>query len=253
MSFYLTLPSNSSMQYFPNNSLSNYITKLSNTIELNGKYEMALVEIMYPVNWKLPNHDSILIRNINKDFTKAYSIVFDALENVDEIFKKFNLQLKNDDVLVKFAYNDITKKVEIELYPDFELEFLNDLQYEFGFRAKSFQSPSKQYGPYKYIAYESISSHLNSVKALYIYCDIAEHQHVGDSMNSLLRNVIIENNLKFGDYINNTFTSPHYIPLKHNSFETIEIQITDDTGSKVHFSSGKIITKLHFRKVINFF
>jgi hypothetical protein len=72
-------------------------------------------------------------------------------------------------------------------------------------------------------------------------------------MNALLRTVVVENDHKYGDYVNNIFTTPHYVPIKRNSFETIELQITDDTGSKVHFSSGKIIAKLHFRKIINFF
>ncbi len=41
MSFYVTLPSNSSMLFFPNNSLTNYITKLKRNIKLEGEYEVA--------------------------------------------------------------------------------------------------------------------------------------------------------------------------------------------------------------------
>ena len=69
MSFYLTLPSNSSMQYFPNNTLSNYITKLSNIVELHVKYEVGLVEIIYPINWKLRHNGNIIIKNDKKDFS----------------------------------------------------------------------------------------------------------------------------------------------------------------------------------------
>jgi hypothetical protein len=253
MSFYLTLPSNSSMQYFPNNALSNYSTKLSNTVELNGKYEVALVELMYPINWKICHSGNILIKNDKKDFVKSYSITINAMDNINDILNNINVEFKNDNVFVKFEYDNITKKVGIELHPGFDLEFLNGLHNEFGFRAEKFQSPPIEHGPHFYHSYESISNKLNSIKALYLYCDIVEHQYVGDSKNALLRTVVVENEHKYGDYINNIFTTPHYVPIKRISFETIELQITDDTGSKVHFSSGKIIAKLHFRKIINFF
>ena len=51
MSFYVTLPSNSSMKYFPNNTLTKYTSKLHNQLQLEGKYEVALTEIMFPFNW----------------------------------------------------------------------------------------------------------------------------------------------------------------------------------------------------------
>ena len=46
--FYLTLPSNSSMQYYPENTVARYTTKLHNTIELEGVWEVGLVEISVP-------------------------------------------------------------------------------------------------------------------------------------------------------------------------------------------------------------
>ena len=49
--FYLTLPSNSSSKYFPNNTLTHFVTKLHNDVSLSGDWEVALVDIMYPQNW----------------------------------------------------------------------------------------------------------------------------------------------------------------------------------------------------------
>jgi hypothetical protein len=59
-------------------------------------------------------------------------------------------------------------------------------------------------------------------------------------MNALLRPVDVENDNKYGDYFNYIFTTPHYVPIKHNSFETIMLQKTDDTSSIVHFRQGKL-------------
>ena len=49
--FYVTLPSNSTMQYFPDNKISNFVTKLSRTLQLDGEWEVGLAEIDYPYTW----------------------------------------------------------------------------------------------------------------------------------------------------------------------------------------------------------
>ena len=48
--FYITLPSNTSLNSFPNNTASDYISKLTRRIELNGEWEAALHSISY-VKW----------------------------------------------------------------------------------------------------------------------------------------------------------------------------------------------------------
>ena len=45
--FYLTLPSNSSMNYFP----THYTTKLPKILDLDGAWEIGLAEIQYPHSW----------------------------------------------------------------------------------------------------------------------------------------------------------------------------------------------------------
>ena len=41
---YVTLPSNSSMQYLPDNNKSNFLTKLPRTLQLDGEWEVGLAE-----------------------------------------------------------------------------------------------------------------------------------------------------------------------------------------------------------------
>ena len=50
MSFYLTLPSNSSMKYY-DNTLTQYRTKLIRSVNLSGSWEVGLAEIQYPHIW----------------------------------------------------------------------------------------------------------------------------------------------------------------------------------------------------------
>ena len=39
------------MEYFPDNKTSNFVTKLSRTLQLDGEWEVGLAEIDYPHTW----------------------------------------------------------------------------------------------------------------------------------------------------------------------------------------------------------
>ena len=49
--FYLTLPSNASTDIFPNNKTTSYRTKLPETIDLEGEWEVSVYSIIYPNTW----------------------------------------------------------------------------------------------------------------------------------------------------------------------------------------------------------
>ena len=52
MSQYITLPSNSSMRYFPQNTLTSFNTKLAKSIiSDDSNWEVALAEISFPKSW----------------------------------------------------------------------------------------------------------------------------------------------------------------------------------------------------------
>ena len=48
MSMYVVVPSNSSMDYYPDNTLASFRVKLGKPLILDGPYEVALTEIIYP-------------------------------------------------------------------------------------------------------------------------------------------------------------------------------------------------------------
>jgi hypothetical protein len=49
--FYLTLPSNASLNYYPDNTASRFVAKLLERVCLEGNYEFGLSEIIYPHTW----------------------------------------------------------------------------------------------------------------------------------------------------------------------------------------------------------
>src|SRR5436190_6310218 len=49
--FYIVLPSNSSMLYFPENKTTQFTTELPRRIDLHGRWEVALTEIQFPCSF----------------------------------------------------------------------------------------------------------------------------------------------------------------------------------------------------------
>ncbi|GFY46538.1 uncharacterized protein TNIN_475211 [Trichonephila inaurata madagascariensis] len=51
MSFYVTLTSDSSVNFFPENKISHFKTQLPSPVCLNGEWEVGLSEIIYLHSW----------------------------------------------------------------------------------------------------------------------------------------------------------------------------------------------------------
>ena len=73
--FQLTLPSNASITFSPDNKPANYTTTLPSPISLEGEWEVALIDIQYPHNWM----------NITKD---VYILFLIETKKKDTSFRK---------------------------------------------------------------------------------------------------------------------------------------------------------------------
>ena len=71
MDFYVTLPSNASMNIYPDNKKSNYTTQFNTPIRLDGNYEVALANITCTPN--IRNDYGVLI------FTNFYKLLYPFL------------------------------------------------------------------------------------------------------------------------------------------------------------------------------
>ena len=58
-------------------------------------------------------------------------------------------------------------------------------------------------------------------------------------------NFFLGDNKTFVDKIYDTL---HYVPVIRNNIETIDIDIRSELGKPIQFTTGRVITKLHFRK-----
>ena len=59
--FMRTLPSNASIHYYQNNKLNSYKVLLPATLDLEGTWEVTIVNIQYPFNWPNFNHEYVAL------------------------------------------------------------------------------------------------------------------------------------------------------------------------------------------------
>ena len=84
---------------------------------------------------------------------------------------------------------------------------------------------------------------------IYINTDLIQTQYVGDTRANVLR--IIAPVQEKGQVETFNFAPIFYLPLRIIKFNTIEINITGDTGQLVPFDGGVVVVVLHLRRKHN--
>lgn len=277
--FYLTLPSNSSMGYYPKNTVANYITHLPRAIRLDaGEWEMALVEAHYPCSFlSLGNDETIDIFIQQQEETnvdpKTLARVMDSgadvtpvvtatpkqnyriklktgdYANIEELLDYINTQELSIQYGVKFTVADkYNKFIDISMgYGVEKIELSPTLALQLGFDPNELSLDADAIN--KSIRPPNIRLGLPS--HMYVYCDLVEPQMVGDTVAPLLKIVNIStSSYIYGLHKSTSFIDPHYVPVMNRSFDSVEIDLRDSTGRHLPFHFGTSCVKLHFRKAL---
>ena len=251
--FYLRLPSNSSLENYPQNTLAEYITQLPRPIQLDGEWEVALVEIQYPRTWNNVRDDRsqpwLYIRPASGKPWNAEKVPYGFYTDVDALTTNINQAIAKQGQEardnIKLSFDHLSGKVTVEIKSDAELAFGSDIATVLGFDMVVDGTVD-----ITLIKKTTISPRVADVNAgiysLFVYTDIIQAQLVGDTEVCLIRLVPVEG--KHGDMVTRTFRNSQYLPISKKQFSTIEVNIKTDTGEKVPFESGKVITTLHFRR-----
>jgi len=196
--FYLTLPSNSSESHYPDNTLTDYTTKLASMIELTNEWEVGLAEIMFPRNWfTIPRNgvyfevDIILDSLIPFEFQpkelgermyihpiKVYltggfyhsmeEFVLELNEAGQQTFKRYPQLTFGPPI---FNYKPISRRIYIDIPGGMSLTFPPILEYILGLGPM--QNPLENVMRQNVIKRCELSCDLQAgIHALYIYCDL---------------------------------------------------------------------------------
>ena len=253
--FYLTLPSNSSSAYYPDNTIDCYRTKLPQAIHLNTPYEVALTEIHYPLTWdRFPEEDAVIAERFEAAEgvkRRLIPIPTGYYKSIEQLVKVITQSIEKAagkrggsgsvDNVPSFGYDAITNRVKIVSPYNTELKFNGKLASILGF-------PSGKY--LRCVDYEEFVAPLpadlnGGTYAMYVYTDLIEHHTVGDFNVQLMRVVHIEDTPT--KHVTTLYAKPQYHQLAKNHFSTIEVSVKNDQNKPLGFTYGKIVLVFHFR------
>ena len=247
--FYLTLPSNSSMNQYPDNHAGHYYSKLAQPIDLSGKsYEIGLAEIQYPnsyTNLKQNEAGFVFQHNTSEGGNLIvipeglYSNTESLVNTMNTLIKQYETPTPRKGIRSKFFYDQSTRKVTLKLYNKEHRIHLNQ------FLGDLLSLPKNEMvGPKRVVSKNVVNIHPDT-SSMYIYCDLVSHRPVGDMMVPLLR--VIPRTGSEKEVVYQIFEKPHYIPLAKRRFDTIEVLLNTDSGKTPSFSCGKSVITVHIR------
>ena len=248
--FYLTLPSDSSSKYYPENTTSCFRTKLSDRIDLDGEYEVGLAQFIYPHSWfNFNNSDKKISISFRPNSGKEIVYVFQSAQFPDEntFVDVLNEWIKKAKITeCTFSWDRWDRRISVLIgHNNGTIHMSRGLANLLGFEDEgpyTARTPSvAQY----YVAKYTLDLH-TGLRMIYVYSDIVSHTVVGDTKVPLLRVCASEG--KYGEMVSNTFTDIHYISLARSEMDTIEIFINGELGKPVPFEFGKTVVTLHFRR-----
>ena len=229
------------MEYYPDNTLAHFTTQLPQDIDLSGKWEVALAEILYPHSYyNIRHREASMSVRVGRNSDHVTKILHPGYYPSTKILVGSLNKLLDVSAKIKFGYNDVTNRVHLEVKRNAQLLMSPELCNMLGLESQIFNdTPGVYYGR------EPADVH-QGFYALYVYSDIVESVVVGDTLSPLLRTVPLKG--KSGEMQLRAFNNLQFKPLQRNHFNTVEIDIRDDTGKAVAFDRGKVVVTLAFRR-----
>ena len=284
--FYITLPSNTPNSD-RRNTTSNFRVRLPEEIQLSGgEWEVALVEIQFPCSWnnvtdqyedgtvyhelihstlkqneievELDTGHQICIQ-VKPGYYKGVKDLLNAIANEIESSLLLNVELGDQEGVIlssEPARFDLSYDLEFQYDEEYNKVYFHASVMSYGIRyiklsqllryMLGFKNAHQPGDTGKKVYAEHPPDMRAGIESLYIYADIVTPQLVGNKRAQVLRIVPISGS--FGDIVDRSFDTPHYVPVLKKAFSTIEISIKTDQNQPFAFQFGKSVVKLHFRK-----
>ena len=160
--------------------------------------------------------------------TKPIDFLFDLTYNPQTQRTTLSIQHKNRAPMVE-------RKGSMQ--PDVTVTFSEQLASLLGFQIK--------YYP-EIVEYTSENvANVDTVNAIYVYCNVINHRTVGHTLAPLLAVLLVTG--KSGAYISKRYDKIQYHPFLKKNFSDIHILLGDDQAKRIRFRKGKVIVTLHLQ------
>ena len=242
------------MTFFPENKLNNFTTRLQAQLNLGdvGAWEVGLTELHYPRNWfnvadplfraSLEDKEEwcvTLCRDRDQVAHTNHWLNPGHYDRVSEVCEVFNRRLRE---YVDLVFDEVMNKVKVKLKKNQKITLTKPLAAAMGLPDVMLSAKSHD----AFYRGSRVTNKIPDIKSLYVYCDLVNHQFVGDTRVPLLRIVPVRG--EHGDYVTHIYETVQYLPTKGGSVQTVEVDIRDDTGKPIPFEPGRVIVTLHLRR-----
>ena len=157
---------------------------------------------------------------------------------IDSLFNlTYNPQTQRTTVSIQHKNGAPTVERKDSMQPDVTVTFSKQLASLLGFGKKYYP----EIGEY---TSENVAN-VDTVNAIYVYCDVIEHRTVGHTLAPLL--AVLPVTGKSGAYVSKRYDKIQYHPVLKKNFSDIHISLRDDQAKRTRFRKGKVIVTLHLR------
>jgi len=241
----VTLPSNSSREYYPNNTVAHYTTKLANKIEVECDWEVGLAEISMPsmvdnVVQGLCYYD-MCFGDVATRRAVLPSTNHKSMDTVIEALHRAQEKVMGAHKYVVYSYRN--GKISMQIADYVTVQFSADLASMLGL------DEDVKYSGNTTTFLTALDA--PDVHSVYIYCDVLEHVAVGDTRAPLLR--IVDKSKKKSENVHKVMNPIVYVPPQKKNFDTVEINMKTDGGIAVPFRPGKAFVVLEFRRSLHWY
>lgn len=249
----LVLPSNSSMSYFPENTLSQFTVRLDKEIDLkNHKYEVGLAEILFNNSWYNIRSCWIEVLYGEKQSTGQLKLPDGFYGDLGLVVHEINKLIKRSpcpDNAAKLIFRSESNRVDIIMKKNFSLKMSSTLSSILGYQEQYISPPSDTPSSYTDVLVKAdrMADINNGFHNIYIYCDICEQAPIGDTYASLLGIIPVKHEPHFTSQIIR-YESPLFVPVAKTYFQTLTVYLMTDSGVPVQFEAGKTVLTLQLRK-----
>ena len=265
---YVTLPSNSSTDYYPENTTSDFKTQLPKELDFSdAEWELGVSELILPLTWfnidsndfwiffrrggvdvrtRVPRgyyqRDSQLVQQLSKTLKQDFELKKQQLA-ADNTLKrdiklsfdiKYNKQTQLCDFHINRSQTVSGRYVEDEVALYLSAALANIL----GFSQREFHDTGV------FTAERVVN--INAVTAIFVYCDIIQYRIVGHTLAPLL--CVVPVGGRSGVQVSKRYDKIQYHPISKTRFATIHISLRDDRGNLIKFQTGKSVVGIHFRR-----
>ena len=264
---YITLPSDASLDLFPDNTISAFTVKLPSELVVDRTRDViGLTSIEWPHTFRNASFGNLKIymspsnapreKKMAVPFKLApgyYATPRDLVNEINRAMRYVHFT-GYDDVLngkqhCEFRYDERAETVTFEESVDspatFKLKMNWKLYAKLGYALRRVEDPVVRSG--------QRAAHVVDMNAgfntLYVYCDLVENSRiVGSTLTTVLRVLPID-----GEHGENRYYEPRhieYLPLRYDRISEIRIELRTDTGELIHFESGKTVIGLRIKSKV---